>query len=132
MLFLSSKNEKTASNCSKNNRKPFNYCSINVLAIESHLFFVAFDRINSPLIMHAFLFSTTPPLLNSTRSSEHCFVPISSAVRTLYIGGMELIKSAIKKGQTTCPKPSAIVLCKPSVSECKPIFKLLRLNCPSM
>ena len=74
-FFYPSKTKKTASYCSKNNRKPFNYCSINVLAIKNHLFFVAFDRISSPLIIHAFLFSTMPPLPNPTRSSEHCFIP---------------------------------------------------------
>ena len=83
-FFYPSKTKKRLPTVQKNNRKPFNYCSINVLAIKNHLFFVAFDRISSPLIIHAFLFSTTPPLLNSTRSSEHCFTYIFSRQNAIY------------------------------------------------
>ena len=82
-LILLLKTRKTASNRSKTYWKPFNYRSISVLAIQIIPHFLAFERINSPALIHAFLFSTTPPLLNPTRSNEHCLMPISSAVKTL-------------------------------------------------
>lgn len=88
-LLKPSEYAKTASNRSKTSREPFNYRSISVLSVQTHRFFVAFDRISSPALIYAFLFSTMPPLLSPTRSSEHCFMPISSAVRTLYMAGME-------------------------------------------
>lgn len=82
-LILLLKTRKTASDRSNTCRKPFKCRSISVLAVQTHPYFVALERISSPALIHAFLFSTTPPLLNPTRSNEHCFIPISSAVRTL-------------------------------------------------
>ena len=77
------KTRKTASDRSNTYRKPFNYRSISVLAVQIYPYFVTFERISSPALIQAFLFSTTPPLLSPTRSKELCFIPICSAVRTL-------------------------------------------------
>ena len=47
------------------------------------------DLISVPALMIAFLFRTVPPLLNPTRSSEDCVIPICSEERTEYIAGIE-------------------------------------------
>ena len=89
--------EKLINDYSKKSRIIYNLIIFAVFVSKTEMLkslfscsFDVFDLISSPGRIIAFLLSTTPPLLNPTRSSEHCLMPISSADSKLYMAGISL------------------------------------------